>query len=376
MTIFKKNNYKKHSNHAGFLLDQDSGLYVENYFHEMLSIERKRTERSKKAFVLMLINIQKLNQDEEVIKKIANALFLSTREIDIKGWYKYGRKIGVIFPEINGTGLELLESKIYKSLCDFLESEQIDKIKISAHKFPEKDDNHNSDNSADLTLYPDIKRKSKRISLVAKRIIDIAGSLACLSVLSPLFVVIPFLIKITSKGPVFFRQERLGEYGNRFIFLKFRTMQINNDPAIHQEYIKKFILEQKSYSSESEDDKQKGTFKIKDDPRVTSIGGFLRKTSLDELPQFLNVLKGEMSLVGPRPPIPYEIDNYDIWHKRRVIEIKPGITGLWQVMGRSSTTFDEMVRLDLQYIKNWSIWLDIKILFKTPWVVIVGKGAY
>jgi lipopolysaccharide/colanic/teichoic acid biosynthesis glycosyltransferase len=117
-------------------------------------------------------------------------------------------------------------------------------------------------------------------------------------------------------------------------------------------------------------------YKITNDKRVTPIGNILRKLSLDELPQFYNVLRGEMSLVGPRPPIPYEIEKYDSWHRRRVLEVKPGITGLWQVSGRSSTTFDEMVRLDLHYATNWSIWFDVKILLKTTWIVVAGRGAY
>jgi len=122
--------------------------------------------------------------------------------------------------------------------------------------------------------------------------------------------------------------------------------------------------------------KNPNVFKIHNDPRITPIGKFLRRTSFDELPQFFNVLKGDMSLVGPRPPLPYEFDQYDIWHKKRMLEIKPGITGLWQVAGRSSTNFNDMVRLDIQYIKDFSLWLDLKILLKTPWVVITGKGAY
>jgi len=153
-------------------------------------------------------------------------------------------------------------------------------------------------------------------------------------------------------------------------------MYVNNDSGIHQEYIKKFILEQGSYNIKNGDRGKENVYKIKDDPRVTPIGRFLRKSSLDEFPQFINVLKGEMSLIGPRPPLPYEVKIYDIWHKRRITEVKPGITGLWQVNGRSSTTFDEMVRLDIRYIKEWSIWLDIKILFQTPRAVLVGKGAY
>ena len=153
-------------------------------------------------------------------------------------------------------------------------------------------------------------------------------------------------------------------------------MYINNDPAIHQKYIKKFISEQGNYSQEEVNKREKNIYKIANDPRITPLGNFLRKASLDEFPQFINVVKGEMSLVGPRPPIPYELESYAIWHKRRVLEVKPGITGLWQVKGRSSTTFDESVRLDLKYIREWSLWLDMKILFKTPWAVISCKGAY
>ncbi|HLX45879.1 MAG TPA: sugar transferase, partial [Bryobacteraceae bacterium] len=121
---------------------------------------------------------------------------------------------------------------------------------------------------------------------------------------------------------------------------------------------------------------QTSVYKITNDPRITTVGRFLRKTSLDELPQFLNVLRGDMSLVGPRPPIPYEVECYDIWHKRRLLAVKPGITGLWQVRGRSKTSFDEMVRLDLKYGETWSLWLDVKILLETPRAVFTGDGAY
>jgi lipopolysaccharide/colanic/teichoic acid biosynthesis glycosyltransferase len=209
---------------------------------------------------------------------------------------------------------------------------------------------------------------------------------------SPFFLVIPLVIKRSSKGPVFFRQERVGQYGRTFTFLKFRTMYTGSDPRIHQEYIKKLIGEQKAYEGGNGNggngskgnngkngngkEKEQTCFKIKDDPRITPVGRFLRKTSLDELPQFINVLKGDMSLVGPRPPIPYELENYDIWHRRRVLEVKPGITGLWQVYGRSRTSFDDMVRLDLKYVREWSLALDMKIILQTPVVVLTGKGGY
>ena len=205
-------------------------------------------------------------------------------------------------------------------------------------------------------------------SAFIKRAIDVSGSLAALAVLSPLLAIIAVSIKATSPGPVFFRQKRVGQFGKEFTFLKFRSMHVNCDPAIHKEYVRKLI--------EKKLDDSSGTYKIKNDSRVTRIGRFLRKSSLDELPQFINVLKGEMSLVGPRPPIQYEVDGYSLWHRRRVLEAKPGITGEWQVNGRSRTTFDEMVRMDLYYVRNRSIWLDLKILLKTPLAVISGSGAY
>jgi lipopolysaccharide/colanic/teichoic acid biosynthesis glycosyltransferase len=154
-------------------------------------------------------------------------------------------------------------------------------------------------------------------------------------------------------------------------------MYVNSDNQDHKEYITKYIKEQKAFEDNGgngNDGGSRGIYKIQQDTRITPVGNFIRKTSLDELPQFFNVLIGDMSLVGPRPPIPYECELYDLWHKKRIFEVKPGITGLWQVEGRSSTNFDEMVRLDIQYIREWSFWLDFKILIKTPWALI--KGAY
>ena len=149
-------------------------------------------------------------------------------------------------------------------------------------------------------------------------------------------------------------------------------MHVSNDAEIHRRYVERFITAKAPANS----GQAQPVYKITNDPRVTPIGRFMRRTSLDELPQFWNVLRGDMSLVGPRPPIPYEIGAYDVWHRRRLLEAKPGITGLWQVHGRSRTTFDEMVRLDLEYSRTWSPALDIKILLKTPRAVFSGNGAY
>jgi lipopolysaccharide/colanic/teichoic acid biosynthesis glycosyltransferase len=151
-------------------------------------------------------------------------------------------------------------------------------------------------------------------------------------------------------------------------------MHINNDPSVHREYVTKLIAGQAE--REASNGKGEGVYKLTNDRRVTRVGKFLRRTSLDELPQLLNVLEGDMSLVGPRPAIPYEVAAYDTWHRRRVLDVKPGITGSWQVNGRSRVKFDEMVRLDLQYARSWSPWMDINILMRTPAAVFRGDGAH
>jgi lipopolysaccharide/colanic/teichoic acid biosynthesis glycosyltransferase len=180
-------------------------------------------------------------------------------------------------------------------------------------------------------------------------------------------------IALTSKGPVLFRQQRLGEGGVPFVFYKFRSMRSEVDDRIHRDYVSNLI--DGNLESVNQGKAARPLYKMVADPRVTPIGRIIRRTSIDELPQLLNVLKGEMSLVGPRPPIPYEVERYQPWHLQRILGIKPGITGLWQVQGRSRTCFDDMVRLDLQYIRRCSLALDIKILLKTVYVVLKCDGA-
>ena len=180
--------------------------------------------------------------------------------------------------------------------------------------------------------------------------------------------IVAVAIKLTSKGPVFFSQTRVGYLGRPFTFLKFRTMEIGCDEEIHRTHQKKFIEGQ--IRADNGADSSRPIFKVPDDPRITRIGHFLRRTSLDELPQLFHVLQGTMSLVGPRPPIPYEVEIYENWHRRRVLEANPGITGLWQIHRTSITTFGEMVRYDLRYINEQSIGLDLKILLRTFPVVM------
>jgi exopolysaccharide biosynthesis polyprenyl glycosylphosphotransferase len=205
-----------------------------------------------------------------------------------------------------------------------------------------------------------------------KRAFDVMAVTLGLVVISPLLLIIAILIKLDSPGPVLYKQKRIGEHGQPFMMLKFRSMQVDADPRIHQAHVARLI--EQNLGLDPAKAGGPSSLKMEDDPRVTRVGKFIRKTSLDELPQLFNVLRGEMSLVGPRPPIPYEVELYQDWHKRR-FEALPGMTGLWQVKGRNRVSFDEMVRMDLEYIERQSLWFDIKILAQTPLAVITGRGA-
>jgi exopolysaccharide biosynthesis polyprenyl glycosylphosphotransferase len=209
--------------------------------------------------------------------------------------------------------------------------------------------------------------RDKPSTLAAKRILDVLGAALLILLTSPLLFACAAAVKRSSPGPVLFRQKRLGRDGNEFMLYKFRTMYYEEGlESIHKVFVAELI---KNGSVKRE------SYKMTQDPRITRVGQFLRRMSLDELPQLLNVLKGDMSLVGPRPPLPYELESYQNWHLKR-LSVRPGITGLWQVAGRSEVPFDEMVMLDLYYIENWSLWMDISIALKTLPAVISGKGAY
>jgi len=352
-------------------------MLSEQAFNRMLHLEQKRIERSRRQLLLMLVNVGKLcdgNKSAKVIQKIIFALSSSIRETDISGWYKQNSVMGVILTEISAADQasvrDVILTKLNAALSSSLDFEQISRIQVSFHFLPE-DTNGQKQTQRGVGMLcplPDEKEPSD-LALVLKRAMDVAGSLLALLILLPLFLAIALLIKRSSKGPVIFRQERVGYRGQTFVFLKFRSMYSNNDDNIHREYVNRLITRKTGAET---DPGKNGVYKITDDPRVTPIGRFLRRTSFDELPQFINVLKGEMSLVGPRPPIQYEFDSYDYWHRRRVLAAKPGITGLWQVKGRSKTTFDDMVRLDLRYARAWSLWLDLKILIKTPLAIFTG----
>jgi exopolysaccharide biosynthesis polyprenyl glycosylphosphotransferase len=210
------------------------------------------------------------------------------------------------------------------------------------------------------------------IRRVVKRAFDVIAVSVGLVLLSPVLLLIAIFIRLDSRGAIIYRQDRIGENGRLFTMFKFRSMQSDADPDVHKAYVTRLIVE--NVDPEQLRSGKNNSLKMEDDPRLTRLGRILRKTSLDELPQLLNVLRGDMSLVGPRPPLPYEVEMYQDWHKRR-FGAPPGITGLWQVKGRNMVSFDEMVRMDLEYIEKQSIWLDLSILFQTPWAVISARGA-
>ena len=349
----------------------------------MLCLERKRAERSRKLLLLMLLDGELLVRGHtkvEILPRVLSALASSTRETDFSGWYKNDSALGVIFTEVGEGEKNAIASailaRVMEALGRSLDAGEVDKLRITLSFFPEDWDMRSPRPQVNKELYPDLFRNGPAgtASHLVKRTMDIAGSIVALALLSPLFLLIALLIKLTSKGPVLFRQQRVGQFGRTFGFLKFRSMRPASDPEIHKQYMRQFISGAKDLRTAVRDEAP--VFKMKDDPRVTHFGKFLRRSSLDELPQFWNVLMGDMSLVGPRPPIPYELSHYDIWHRRRVLEVKPGITGLWQVNGRSKTSFNEMVRLDLKYARTWSLWLDLQILAQTPRSVFSAKGAY
>jgi len=355
----------------------------EDTFNRMIAIERKRTERSKQPFLLMLLGVGGQHapaKNSGSLDGIVSALLSSIRGTDVIGWYKSRTIVGVMFTGLEVTSknavLSMILNRVSNAVGDKLTSEQFSQVSISFHFFPDDWGDGSSGRPSNPALYPDLVNSNieRRTVVVIKRAMDIAGSTLMLILCMPLVSIIALAVKATSKGPVFFRQQRVGQYGKQFTFLKFRSMLVNNDHNVHREYITKFIASEANKQPSGA--KGKGVFKLTNDTRVTRVGRFLRRTSLDELPQFLNVLRGEMSLVGPRPPIPYELAAYQTWHRRRLLEVKPGITGLWQVTGRSRVNFDEMVRLDLRYATSWSPWLDFAILMRTPFAVIKGEGAH
>ena len=343
----------------------------EDIFRSVLIRERKRSDRSNRPFVLLVLDMP---ADGRWWRHAIEALAVVRRGTDIVGWLRHQHSLALMMPCGEGrteSGARAVEDAVRCELAKRLDAATLNLVSIGLHTHAGRHAAGDSGAaSVDSLLVVLASRQAPSAVVLAKRALDIVGSLALLVFLAPVFLIVAAIVKLTSPGPVFFSQTRVGERARPFRMLKFRTMRSDADDRLHREYVSSLI------AAEAQGSGGGGVmFKMTNDPRVTPIGRVLRKTSLDELPQFINVLFGTMSLVGPRPPIPYEVEQYKAWHQRRVLDAKPGITGLWQVTGRSRTTFDEMVRLDLRYARTCSIWTDIKILLATPRAVLSGKGA-
>jgi lipopolysaccharide/colanic/teichoic acid biosynthesis glycosyltransferase len=403
-------------------------LSQEDFFVRMRQ-ERLRSERYEMPLSLVIIDIKGMMgclvgqgavSSATFFKHLVATLQNSTREYDIKGWYQAGQA-GILTPNTDEPGAKAFARKLARSLADsfgsasdggendlsrFITLSSLppheNRLTNSGDKSEAEVSRFSAQHGQSASTVPDpgilsrcpIKagaadlaivtwpisieilthEQAQKLQLKVKRAMDILGSVLGIVLFGPLMLLVALLIKITSPGPVLFRQKRLGFLGKPFTFLKFRSMKVDSDHSIHRQYVTKLINGSKGAVNNGT--AKQPVYKITNDPRVTWLGRFLRKSSLDELPQFFNVLSGDMSLVGPRPPIPYEYDIYKRWHCRRVLEVKPGITGLWQVNGRSRTIFNEMVRLDLTYVRTWSLWLDMKILLRTPWAVVSTKGGH
>ncbi len=340
-------------------------------FVDQVQLEARRTDRSH---VPLSIVVLRFAGEENVsvgdLHDVLTALTASTRDTDLIGYLGAGR-IGFLLPHTNEPAAEAFAQKVLARVD--APPVSIDIATYPAQRLEPLLDVAAASREPIPLVVARRNDDAEHVTRPIKRLIDLVGATALLVVLSPLMLVTALAVKFSSRGPVIFRQTRIGRGGAPFQFYKFRSMRVDADDRIHREYVAKLIAGQNADINQG--DAAKPAYKLKADPRITAVGRLIRKTSIDELPQLVNVLKGEMSLVGPRPPVTYEAEKYQSWHMRRLQAMRPGMTGLWQVEGRSKTTFDEMVRLDLRYIRNWSLGLDLKIMLRTVAVVLRCDGA-
>jgi len=346
-----------------------SHMLVKSQFSKQLQLEKRRTDRSKAPLSMIVFRTGAADgQHIRNLKQLADLLQRSKRETDILG-YLGEHRLALLLPDTSGVGVETLIRNLrgragdldYSTSSGTYPDQLFDSL-LASQKAP-----------TEVPLLIEDSPHTSTVSALLKRAVDLAGASALIVFLSPLMLVTALAIAMTSPGPVIFRQVRLGRRGAPFVFYKFRSMVTNADDQIHREYVQNLINGR--HHEFNQGDAENPFYKLRSDPRITRVGAFIRATSIDELPQLFNVLNGDMSLVGPRPPLLYEAEKYESWHLRRILDIRPGITGLWQVEGRSRTSFDDMVRLDLRYIRNCSPLLDLKILLKTALVVLKRDGA-
>ena len=346
----------------------DSVLRSEN-FAEAVHRETRRSERSGAPLSIVRYAIDSSAAGEPLhFDRLLAILQCSMRETDFLGHVSTDALV-LLCPDTDAEGARGLVAKLAPVVSEM-------PVLPATATFPEHlfESLAGSASATEaLRLFATTAPLDRNGTYVLKRSLDIFLALIALLVFGPVMLAVALIVRATSRGPVIFRQQRLGQGGAPFSFYKFRSMVVNVDDKIHREFVANLIRGGQGPEPTTEGDA--ATYKMKADPRVTRIGKFIRMTSIDELPQLFNVLKGDMSMVGPRPPIPYEAAHYEPWHLRRILVGKPGITGLWQVEGRSRVTFSEMVRMDLRYIRQCSLELDLKILARTVIVVLRCSGA-
>jgi lipopolysaccharide/colanic/teichoic acid biosynthesis glycosyltransferase len=349
-------------------------------FLKDLEREKRRSDRCKAPLSLALFEL-----DGDATRTVAflEIVHRLTRETDVVGHVGNDR-VALLCPDTDAAGIRCVLRKIDTSApgLSFMTAAAVthpdvlfDKISRGELSGPAASPGDGPSEAIRLApAFVSDRPERQRHGYPLKRPMDLAGALAAIALLGPLMLLAAVAVAATSRGPVIFRQTRLGQGGKPFVFYKFRSMFVGGDDRIHRAYVADLISGEPERRGRSDDAEQR-LYKLTADPRITWVGRFIRRTSIDELPQLLNVLKGEMSLVGPRPPIPYEAARYQAWHLRRLLTAKPGMTGLWQVLGRSKVSFDEMVRMDLRYIRDCSIDMDLRILLKTVKVVLRCEGA-
>lgn len=371
---------KHHDNHIL------KAIYPAEEFKAILERERARSDRSGERFSLVVFYTDTPHKDQkDMAAHLVQILTHRVRSIDVVGWVER-RQIGIALPNTSGEGARKFAEDISKKIAAKTQAPAFQVFTYPSDMLPGLNERSEarpyspSTPPGNTSPDPKVSRAElhKREALmehyeclfarrmpVWKRIIDIIGAIFGMALLFPLFFLIAVIIKIVSPGPAFFKQERIGYLGRPFNCFKFRTMQTNADSSIHMQHIAQLFNDDGAL------------VKLDDsDTRIIPFGKLLRKTGLDELPQLVNVLRGEMSLVGPRPDVPYSVEHYKQWHLKR-FDANPGLSGLWQTSHKNTRTFNEMTRLDITYARRSSFWLDTKILLKTFSTVIrqMANGA-
>jgi lipopolysaccharide/colanic/teichoic acid biosynthesis glycosyltransferase len=355
-------------------------------FVRYLQFEKRRAERRETPLSIVLFRIDAAADDPARDRQaLAEVVQDSKRSTDILGRLGDG-SIAILLLDTDRQGTEAFVSKVtgktagitFSAATGTYPDQIFENIRHAGEVLPESE-----------VVWREEDDRSRSLEKRLKRALDLTAAMAGLIVLSPVMLLTALAVAATSPGDIIFRQVRLGRRGVPFVLYKFRSMRSDADDGIHRQYVTDVIRSGGGKGGSAKgggavgggggtaaDAADKPWTKLSIDPRITPIGRILRKSGLDELPQLFNVIKGDLSIVGPRPPLPYEAEQYKAWHLRRILEMKPGITGLWQVEGAQGCSFNEMVRMDLRYSRHWSLLLDLKLIFKTIPVLALRKGAH